>query len=188
MSSIILNNPAPDFDIVDLETGLTSSFSTIAENGKPSVVMFYATWCNSCIPAVEEFEMWSKHNIPTPYINFVLINVDKHIGNAIKFVSEPNLKTKKPRVCTEYRGDGDMPTVIHVGCEDIPEGYGVHVVPHKMVLDQNGIVVRNVDDFHWDDIAGLFKHRFEADNQCHWTPFLFQETMAALGGGEQKVN
>jgi len=60
--------------------------------------------------------------------------------------------------------------VIHVGCEDIPEGYGVSVVPHKVVIDQQGIVVRNFEDFHWNDIAGLFKHRFEEANKCHWQP------------------
>ncbi len=59
----------------------------------------------------------------------------------------------------------------------------MHVVPHKLILDHNGLVVRNFEDFHWDDIAGLFKHRFEEDNQCHWKPFLFQE-QAASGGLE----
>ncbi|OQR89102.1 hypothetical protein THRCLA_22748 [Thraustotheca clavata] len=177
MAGVIVNHPAPDFELVDLETGTISTFNDITENGKPSVVMFYATWCNSCIPAVEEFEKWSKHNIPHHLVNFILINVDKHvekllfnIQNALDFVKAENKTTKKPRVCTEYLDNGDIPTLLHFGCDDIPDGYGVHAVPHKLVINEKNIVVRNFDDFHWDDIAGLFKHKFEETNQCHWQP------------------
>ncbi|EQC29878.1 hypothetical protein SDRG_12422 [Saprolegnia diclina VS20] len=174
MAGVIVNQDAPDFDLVDLETGAITSFNSITSSGKPSVVMFYATWCNSCVPAVEEFERWSKHNLPTPFVNFVLINVDKHIQNALDFVRAENPKTKKPRVCTEYLDTDDGPTVLHFGCDDIPDGYGVHAVPHKLVIDEHNVVIRNFDDFHWDDIAGLFKHKFELSNQCTWQPLIKQ--------------
>ncbi|TMW66831.1 hypothetical protein Poli38472_011947 [Pythium oligandrum] len=156
----LLNQPAPDLTLVDLENGDQHSLLEIVKRTKlPTIVLFYATWSRACVDEVELFEAWSKsgHN---KFANFILVNLDQNIGDTLAFLDQINPKTNKPRVCRDYRYD-ETPTVLHFGCADVPEPYAVHHVPHKAVIDQEGIVRRNAEDFHWDDIAGLLRHRQE---------------------------
>lgn len=62
-----------------------------------------------------------------------------------------------------FYGDGEKPTVMHFGLADaeVPGPYGLQSVPHTVVINPDGIVLRNGDNFHWDDIAGLLRHRQE---------------------------
>lgn len=155
--SCVLNHIAPDVTLVDLETGETHRLVEIVERTKmPTIVLFYATWSKACVQEVELFEAWSKqehHKIA----NFVLVNLDQNIGETLEFLDQVNPQTGKPRVCRDYRY-GETPTVLHFGCAEVPEPYAVSRVPHKVMIDVDGIVRRNADDFHWDDIAGLLRH------------------------------
>ncbi|TYZ66743.1 hypothetical protein PybrP1_004601 [[Pythium] brassicae (nom. inval.)] len=109
---------------------------------------------------VEDFEAWSKaghHKLAS----FVLVSLDQNVGETLAFLDETNPKTGRPRVCRDFRHADDEPTVLHFGCADVPEPYAVSRVPHKVFIDASGVVRRNADDFHWDDIAGLLRHRLE---------------------------
>ncbi|GLE09600.1 hypothetical protein PINS_up021328 [Pythium insidiosum] len=156
----LLNQPAPDLELVDLERGDTHSLRALIKRSKlPTIVLFYATWSRACVEEVEIFEAWSK-NDHHKLANFVLINLDQNIGDTLAFLEQINPKTGKPRVCRDFR-HGDAPTVLHFGCADVPEPYAVHHVPHKVVIDEDGVVRRTAEDFHWDDVAGMLQHRLE---------------------------
>lgn len=158
--SCILNHPAPDLHLVDLETGDSHSLMQIIEkNKRPTVVLFYATWSKACEDEVELFEAWSK-NGHHRFMNFILVSVDQNVGSALAFLDTVNPKTNKPRVCRDCL-HGETPTVLQFGCADVPEPYAVLRVPHKVMIDENGIVRRNAEAFHWDDIAGLLRYRQE---------------------------
>ncbi|RLN58362.1 hypothetical protein BBP00_00007040 [Phytophthora kernoviae] len=162
--SCALNELAPDMTLVDLETGDRINLTELVERtAKPTVLMFYATWSKACEPEVELIEAFSKgghHKL----INFVLVNLDQNIGETMTYLDTVNPNTGRPRVCRNY-WDGDIPTVMHFGCAEVPEPYGLQSVPHRFVLDENGILRRNGDDFDWGDIAGLLLHLQEPKNK-----------------------
>lgn len=158
--SCVLNHAAPDVALTELETGETYSLlELIKRTQMPAVVLFYATWSKACVDEVELFEAWSK-NGHDKVANFVLVNLDQNVSETLEFLDQVNPETKRPRVCRDFRY-GDAPTVLHFGCADVPEPYAVARVPHKVLIDVDCIVRRNADDFHWDDIAGMLRHRSE---------------------------
>ncbi|KAL3661115.1 hypothetical protein V7S43_013727 [Phytophthora oleae] len=65
------------------------------------------------------------------------------------FLDMINERTGRPIVCRNY-SRGDKPSVLHFGCTEVPEPYGFQSVPHTIVIDPQGIVRRNSDNFHWD--------------------------------------
>ncbi|RLN68811.1 hypothetical protein BBJ28_00019159 [Nothophytophthora sp. Chile5] len=172
--SCALNHPAADMTLVDLESGEEIRLLELVErSAKPTILLFYATWSKACAAEVEMMEAWSKdghHKLA----NFVLVSLDQNIGEALAFLDQVNPTTKLPRVCRDYC-HGETPTVRHFGCNEVPEPYGVQRVPHKVVVDKDGIVRRNNDDFHWDDVAGLLRHLHEerAKVEENITTFLF---------------
>lgn len=175
----LLNQPAPDIELVDLETGDTESLSDVIKRTElPTIVLFYATWSRACVDEVQLFEAWSKedHHL---HANFILINVDQNVGESLAFLSQINPQTGKPRVCVDYR-DGDTPTILHFGCVDVPEPYCVQHVPHRVVIDEHGIVRRNGEDFHWDDVAGLLSHRSQSHQAQTTQTFLFPSEQSML--------
>lgn len=161
--SCALNEPAADMTLVDLESGDQIRLLELVERTKrPTILLFYATWSKACEPEVETMEAFSKgdHN---KYINFVMVNLDQNVGETLAFLDAINPNTKHPRVCRNYC-DGDKPTVLHFGCADVPEPYGLQRVPHKVVIDEEGIVRRDNDNFHWDDIAAMLRHLVELND------------------------
>ena len=98
-----------------------------------------------------------------------------------------NSTTGKPRVCRDYR-NGEKPTVLPVGCGDIHEPYGVVHVPHKLMIDEKGIVRRNSDDQHWDHIAGMIRHRHEAVTVDCTVTFLFLGLVLIRAQEPQKID
>ncbi|KAG7396334.1 hypothetical protein PHYBOEH_002469 [Phytophthora boehmeriae] len=142
---------------MDLETGDRIWLTELVERtAKPTVLMFYATWSTACDPEVELIEAFSKaghHRL----VNFVLVNLDQNIGDAMAYLDTINPSTGLPRVCRNY-WDENIPTVMHFGCAEVPEPYGLQNVPHTLVIDEHGILRRNGDDFDWGEIAGLLHH------------------------------
>lgn len=160
--SCALNQPVPDIKLVDLETGEVQSLQQLVRSSKlPTIVLFYATWSRACVAEVELFEAWSKSD-HHKLANFVLVSLDQNVGDTLAFLDQANQATGKARVCRDFR-DGDAPTVLHFGCagDDVPQPYGVQRVPHKTVIDHEGIMRRNGDDFVWDDVAELLQYRRE---------------------------
>lgn len=161
--SCVLNHPAPDVALIDLETGDAHSLLELCKHTKkPTVVLFYATWSKACEQEVEHFEARSKDG-HSKAANFVLVSLDQNVTKTFEFLDKVNPKTGKPRVCRDHRLEGTVPTVLHFGCNDVPEPYAVMRVPHKVMIDVDCVVRRNADDFHWDDIASLLRHRSEVE-------------------------
>ncbi|KAE9005251.1 hypothetical protein PF005_g12488 [Phytophthora fragariae] len=174
--SCALNEPAADMTLVDLETGERKQLMDLisANAGKYTILTFYATWSKACEQEVELMEIFSKDN-HHKFINFVLVNLDQNVGDTLAFLDTiVEIKgVKKPRVRRFY-GDGEKPTVMHFGLSDaeVPGPYGLQSVPHTVVMNPNGIVLRNGDNFHWDDIAGLLRHRQEVTDPSYWSQLI----------------
>ncbi|KAL3665699.1 hypothetical protein V7S43_009132 [Phytophthora oleae] len=161
-----LNEPAADITLVNLETGDQKQLLELVESsGKYTILTFYATWSKACEPEVELMEAFSKDG-HDKLLNFVLVNLDQNIGETMAFLDTTNEKTGRPRVCRNYSTE-DKPSVLHFGCAEVPEPYGLQSVPHTIVIDPQGIVRRNGDNFHWDDIAALLRHRQEVTDPSY---------------------
>ncbi|GMF45386.1 unnamed protein product [Phytophthora fragariaefolia] len=170
--SCALNEPAADMTLVDLETGEQKQLmDLVADNpGKPTILTFYATWSKACEEDVDLMELFSKdgnHKL----INFVLVNLDQNVGDTLAFLDTIVEKegVRRPRV-RRYYGDNDQPTVMHFGLAnaEVPGTYGLQSVPHTVVINPDGIVLRNGDNFHWDDFASLLRHRQEVTDPSLW--------------------
>ncbi|KAH7468630.1 hypothetical protein KRP22_011916 [Phytophthora ramorum] len=158
--SCALNEPAADMTLVDLETGEQKQLLELVESSdKYTIMTFYATWSKACEPEVELMEAFSKDG-HDKLINFVLVSLDQNVGETIAFLDTTNEKTGRARVCRNYSQE-DKPTVLHYGATEVPEPYGLQSVPHTVVIDPDGIIRRNGENFHWDDIAALLRHRQE---------------------------
>ncbi|GMF25477.1 unnamed protein product [Phytophthora lilii] len=169
--SCVLNEPAADMTLVDLETGeQTQLLDLVERSGKYTILTFYATWSKACEPEVELMEAFSK-NGHDKLLNFVLVNLDQNVGDTFNFLDGISETTNRPRVCRNYSAD-DKPTVLHFGCDEVPEPYGLQSVPHTIVIDPQGIVRRNGDNFHWDDIAALLRHRLEVTDASYLTKIM----------------
>ncbi|ETK71880.1 hypothetical protein L915_20936 [Phytophthora nicotianae] len=173
MSLCVLNEPAPDMRLTDLETGEQKQLLDLVESsGKYTILTFYATWSKASEREVETMEIFSKdrHN---KLLNFVLVNLDQNIGDTFAFLDTivehkiGDEAIKGPRVC-RYYGNGNEPTVLHYGAAEVPEPYGLQSVPHTVVIDPQGTVLRNGDNFHWDDIAALLRHRQEETDPTYF--------------------
>jgi cytochrome c biogenesis protein CcmG, thiol:disulfide interchange protein DsbE len=61
LASFSVKDTLPSVDVKDLD-GNTVNFSTVAEEGKITVVSFWATWCTPCIKELEaineKYETW----------------------------------------------------------------------------------------------------------------------------------
>ncbi len=87
------------------ESGVnTVSYSTAINNGKPSVVLFYTTWCTYCKKFMPIFNGLSRSN--SSKYNFVKINIDLKNNASITreygvvsiptvYIIEPKYKVKK---------------------------------------------------------------------------------------------
>lgn len=85
--SCALNEPAADMTLVDLETGERKQLMDLiaANEGKHTILTFYATWSKACVQEVELMELFSKgdhHKL----LNFVLVNLDQNVGATLAFL------------------------------------------------------------------------------------------------------
>jgi len=142
-------------------TAMPSLQQLVHTSKLPTIVLFYATWSHKCKEEMELFEVWSKDD-HHKLANFVLVSLDENVRETVEFLDHSNPNTSKARVCRGFR-DEDAPTVLHsvYAVESVPEPYGVQHVPHKVVIDHEGIMRRNNDGFVWDDVAGLLQYRRE---------------------------
>ncbi|KAF1773448.1 Thioredoxin-like fold [Phytophthora cactorum] len=124
MSLCVLNEPAPDMTLTDLETGEQKQLLDLVESsGKYTILTFYATWSKASEREVETMEIFSKdrHN---KLLNFVLVNLDQNIGDTFAFLDTivehriGDEAIKGPRVC-RYYGNGNEPTVLHYGAAEV---------------------------------------------------------------------
>ncbi|MEO8705252.1 MAG: TlpA disulfide reductase family protein [Kofleriaceae bacterium] len=118
------NEPAPAFvlpAIVDDKGTLGPRHDLAAAHGKVVIVDFWATWCTPCIKSLPRLQKLSK----LPGVQVFAINLAKQDDPGAAFA----LFKQKGYTMTLVADDGL-----------VSERYGVSMIPHTVVIDQEGLV------------------------------------------------
>ncbi len=120
----ILNRPVPRFQ-AELISGGKGKISSAQFKGKPTVINFWASWCNPCRLEMPIFDSLAR----TRYkgrVNFLVIATSgDNKPAALKFLQDERIK---------------MPAAFDEG-DKIGSKFGVHGLPITVIIDHRGYVV-----------------------------------------------
>ncbi len=117
-----IGNPAPDFQLLNLE-GQNVSLSNL--RGKPVLVNFWASWCPPCraeMPFIQEIfedEEWSDKGLV-----ILAINIGERPSTAKRFMASNGLSFPVP-----------LDTSQNVALK-----YNVSAIPTTLLIDKDGII------------------------------------------------
>ncbi|MCE5200078.1 MAG: TlpA disulfide reductase family protein [Armatimonadota bacterium] len=123
MAATAVGDKAPNFKLDSLSGSNTVKLSDFS--GKPTVVVFWASWCPHCqreLPVLQKVYKDLK-----PGANFVGLSVDQDIKDARSLVKDKGI-TFPNAYCGTSSGEKVMNT------------YGISGIPAIYVLDKNGTV------------------------------------------------
>ncbi|CAE7424024.1 HCF164 [Symbiodinium natans] len=121
----LVGQEAPDIQLIEQASGSTTTLKEfLAKNKKPTVIDFYQNFCPACGPAAEKIEQLAGDEKYKDKVNFMLVNMGSR-DDAVKYAKERNLKDA-------WHGHGKPPS-----------DYGVMYIPHKVLIDSDGKVVKN---------------------------------------------
>ncbi|WP_054949268.1 TlpA family protein disulfide reductase [Numidum massiliense] len=118
---------APEFALAKMGGGETVSLS--ANNGKPTLVNFWASWCGPC--RIEMPDMQEAYEKYGDKLNFLMVNMtftEKSDSDAPNYIKE----------------EGYTFPVLMDENGDVAEQYAVLAVPSTFMIDENGVVVERV--------------------------------------------
>ena len=119
--SPLIDKPAPSFELPRLSDATPVRTSDL--RGKPSVLNFWATWCDSC-------------EIEHP----MLVDLHRSYGDRVQFLSIVyNDKNELIEAWLKRHGGGTFTTLIDINGK-AAIAYGVYGVPETYVLDRDGII------------------------------------------------
>jgi len=122
----ILNEPAPDFKLKDLNGGEVSLASL---KGKVVVVDFWATWCGPCIASFPAMYTAQQKHAQNPDVVFLFVNTWEQAEDKKKNVEE--FFKGKPYSFTRHALDTE---------DKMVSSFKVNGIPTKFILDKNGKV------------------------------------------------
>ena len=100
-------------DVTGLDTYL-------AENsGKPTVVLFWTTWCPSCKQEIPEMELLNRSH--GDRMNIITISLDENVAALDKFFEKGKL---------------DLP--VYVGDQALAEKFNVSAIPTLVIFNKEG--------------------------------------------------
>jgi cytochrome c biogenesis protein CcmG/thiol:disulfide interchange protein DsbE len=120
ISSPLINKPAPDVRLENLEGGGVLQLSAL--RGRPAVVNFWATWC---IPCVQEHQTLISGARSNPDVTFLGVVYEDSLENARGFL------TQRGAAYSSYE-DPDGKAAI---------AFGVYGVPETFFIDAQGRIV-----------------------------------------------
>eukprot|EP00435_Cladocopium_sp_Y103_P061117 s931_g22.t1 len=124
-SAALLGKEAPDFDVEDETAGKQSLKAFLQKNKKPTVIDFYQNFCPACVPAAKQIEELAGSEKYKDKVNFMLVNLGS-LDDAKKYAKERELPGNA------WHGHGRPPA-----------DYGLKYIPHKVLLDADGKIVKN---------------------------------------------
>jgi thioredoxin-like negative regulator of GroEL len=111
-----LQTESSTVSLTDLEEGSTP-YEVALENGKPTLIEFYANWCTSCMAMAPEIKELEVEYADT--VNFVMLNVDN---------------TKWLPELTQYRVDG-IPHFVFLGEDGTAIAEAIGEVPRTVMAE-----------------------------------------------------
>ncbi len=136
--------PSVDIKMVD---GRNFNTSEIANDGKPIIISFWATWCKPCIKELstiaDEYETWQEET----GVKLIAISIDDARNMA--------------KVAPFINGQGwDYEVYIDLN-GDLKRAMNVNTVPHTFLLNSNKEVVYSHNSYSPGDEAALYEHVLE---------------------------
>lgn len=106
-----------------VETNYNKSFTLYENNGKPTLINFWATWCGPCVEEMPAFERLKEEY--GDQINLIAVDCAEEKSTVDKFIKDNNY-------------------TFEVGYDngDISEAYGITGIPFTVVLDRNNEIVK----------------------------------------------
>ncbi|MFK7913299.1 MAG: TlpA family protein disulfide reductase [Pseudomonadales bacterium] len=121
--AVVPGDPAPAWQGQDLDSGALVRFPEVL-NGKPAVVVFWATWCPYCkafMPYAKSLQQeFAEHGVQIVTLNAK----ERGRGDPAAYVRSLN-----------------MPIIAVGSADDIAEQYNVAFIPGLFVVDGKGTVV-----------------------------------------------
>lgn len=103
----------PFMGVAELDTYLA------ANSGKPTMVLFWTTWCPSCKQEIPEMELLNKSH--GDKMNIITISLDEKVAALDKFFEKGML---------------DLP--VYVGDQAIAEKFNVSAIPTLVIFNKEG--------------------------------------------------
>lgn len=128
--------------VKDLD-GKNVDVSKISNNGKPIIISFWATWCKPCMEELstisDEYEDW----VDETGVELIAVSIDdaRSTGKV-----EPTINSKG----WEY-------TILLDANGDFKRGMNVNNVPHTFLLDGNGKIVWDHNNYASGDEEELYE-------------------------------
>jgi len=132
----------PDVKIKDLE-GNSVDISKLANNGKPIIISFWATWCKPCKAELntiaEEYEDW----VDETGVKMIAVSIDdaRSTGRVEPYV---NAQGWEYDVLLDPNGD-------------LKRAMNVNNVPHTFLIDGNGKIVWDHNNYAAGDEEELYE-------------------------------
>ena len=141
--SLVPGKKAPDFILPDLSGDEISLADVVSEN-ELVLIDFWASWCAPCIAEFPDLKQlyseFSQHGL-----EIVSISIDSSVDDW----EEAATQQKLPWISVADIGGFK---------QDTPKAYGVHFVPKKYLLDQNGLIIKV--DLSIDQLRKLLEARY----------------------------
>jgi hypothetical protein len=140
----IVGEAYPDFTIQNAGSLNTDRISTHVDNGLPSILCFYATWCQTTREHVAKMEECAE--IFAGRANLVLVNIGQGAQQAARI----------------ERAIGVRNTIhVVVAGKDLPPAYQVRYLPHKVLIAKDRAVISNsATTFDWSGLGQEVDRRF----------------------------